>query len=53
MDVKVLAKKWGYYVEGDIIPNMPEATANALVKNKLVEIVGEETEVKPKKTTKK
>ncbi len=54
MDVKVIAKKWGRYSQGDIIENMPESTAKAIIKHGIVEeIGGEKTEVKPKKAQKK
>ena len=50
MEVRVIAEKWGNYVKGDVIPNMPESTVNAIMKHDgILEIVGEETEVKPKK----
>lgn len=53
MDVKVIIEKWGNYIKGDVIEGMPESTAIAIIKRGVVEEVGEEKEVKPKKNTKK
>jgi len=53
MDVKVIVPKWGRYSQGDVIENMPESTAKACIKSGVVVENGEETEVKPKKNTKK
>lgn len=53
MKVRVIVPKWGRYLQGDVIENMPETTAKAIIKHGVLEEVGKETEVKPKKTTKK
>ena len=43
MDLEVTAKKWGTYKKGDVLPNVAESTAKALIKAGVVKESGTKT----------